>query len=187
MTAGPDGSTFADVTEVPYTRFARADDGLHIAYQTVGSGPTDVVLLPATPSIDLMWDQESYAHGLRRLAELGRLICLDYRGTGASDPVPLGALPTAETWAEDTRVVMDAVGSTAAHIVCQGASFLGILFAATHPERTRTLTLVDPSARTLRDEGYPGVSEQVLESFIEWDSRTYGTPRDGICAESRAR
>ena len=177
------------MAEVPDTRYTRTDDGLALAYQTLGSGPTDVVLIPSNFAVDLMWDEPSYAHALHRLAGLGRLISLDYRGHGGSDPVPLGALPTPETWMEDTRVVMDAVGSSAAHIICHGATFLGLLFAATHPERTRTLTLVDPTARIVEDDDYPcGVPQDVLDAFVDWDIRTYGTPEHvSLYAPSRSR
>lgn len=165
------------VTTVPETRYAKTDDGLAIAYQTLGDGPTDVVLGSAISCIDVMWDEPSFAHVLHRLAGFGRLICLDYRGFGASDPVPLGALPTPETRIEDTRVVLDAVGSATAHLVCHGASgILGMLFAATYPERTNTLTLLDASARTLRADDYPiGVPPAALDAFLEWDERVWGT------------
>jgi class 3 adenylate cyclase len=167
------------VNAVPDTRYTRTDDGLSIAYQTVGSGPVDVVFVPPTHCIDLMWEEPSYARFLHRLARLGRLICLDSRGFGASDPVPLGALPTPETWMEDMRVVMDTVGSAAAHIVCIGASgFSGMLFAATYPERTRTLTLAESSARTMEADDYPaGTPRENVEAFADWDERHWGTGR----------
>lgn len=169
--------TMPPVTTVPETRYAKTDDGLAIAYQTLGDGPTDIVLGSAISCIDVMWDEPSFAHVLHRLAGFGRLICLDYRGFGASDPVPLGALPTPETRIEDTRVVLDAVGSATAHLVCHGASgILGMLFAATYPERTNTLTLLDASARTLRADDYPiGVPPAALDAFLEWDERVWGT------------
>jgi class 3 adenylate cyclase len=174
---------------VPETKYTKTEDGLSIAYQTLGDGPTDIVLVPTTHCIDLMWEEPSYAHVLHRLARIGRLICLDYRGFGASDPVPLGALPTPETWMEDTRVVLDAVGSTTAHMVCHGGSaFLGVLFAATYPERTNTLTLIDGTARTLFAEDYPiGMPPEVVDRFADWDEEVWGTDAHSVLwAPSRA-
>ena len=52
------------------------------------------------------------ARFLERLATMGRVICFDKRGTGISDPVPLGAIPTIERWMDDITTVIDAVGST---------------------------------------------------------------------------
>ncbi|GAC1317509.1 MAG: adenylate/guanylate cyclase domain-containing protein [Acidimicrobiales bacterium] len=167
----------AAVTDVPETRYAKTDDGLNIAYQTLGDGPRDIVLALAAHCGDMMWEEPSFAYVLHRMARIGRLICLDYRGFGGSDPVPLGALPTPETWMEDTRVVLDAVGSQTAHLVCHGASgFLGILFAATYPERTNTLTLIEATARTLRDEDYPiGIPPDVTDRFAEGSEQLWGT------------
>jgi len=33
-------------TVLPETRYAKAPDGTHIAYQVVGNGPTDLVFFP---------------------------------------------------------------------------------------------------------------------------------------------
>jgi class 3 adenylate cyclase/pimeloyl-ACP methyl ester carboxylesterase len=177
------------VSVAPDTLYARTEDGLSIAYQTLGDGPTDIVVIPGSICIDLMWEEPSFAHVLRRLAGLGRLICLDYRGFGGSDPVPLGALPTPEAWMEDTRVVLDAVGSSTAHIVCHGASgFIGMLFAATYPDRTSTLTLLDAAARTKWAADYPaGMPADLVDGFVEWSERAWGTAaRTSALAPSRA-
>jgi pimeloyl-ACP methyl ester carboxylesterase len=48
---------------------------------------------------------------LNRLGGFARVILFDKRGSGVSDPVPLGALQTLEQWTDDARVVMDAAGS----------------------------------------------------------------------------
>ncbi len=162
---------------MPETRYAKNADGLSIAYQTLGDGPTDIVVLPIFPCVDLMWEEPSLAHVLRRVARIGRVICFDLTGCGASDPVPLGALPTPEAWMQDARAVLDAVGSTTANLVCHGeAGFLGMLFAATYGERTNTLTLIQSFARTLRAEDYPcGVPPDVLERVIERTAQVWGT------------
>jgi pimeloyl-ACP methyl ester carboxylesterase len=76
----------------PETRYAKTRDGLSIAYQVTGSGTDDIVFLPYLLSVDSMWDDPSFARFLTRLSRVGRLICIDLRGCGASDPVPLGAI-----------------------------------------------------------------------------------------------
>ncbi len=140
---------------MPDTRYAKTPDGLSIAFQTLGSGPTDIVFLPWMTCIDLMWEEPSFAHVLRRLARVGRLICFDYRGFGSSDPVPLGALPTPEVWMDDLRVVLDAMGSTTTSLVANAtAGYMAMLFAATYPERTNALVLVDTTARMWRADDY---------------------------------
>ena len=45
------------------------------------------------------------------MTSLGRLIFFDQPGTGASDPVTSGALPTLEQWADSITAVLDDLGS----------------------------------------------------------------------------
>lgn len=168
----------AERVEQPETRYAKTDDGLSIAYQTLGDGPTDIVLVPFLNCVDLMWEEPSFAHALKRLGRIGRLICFDPRGFGASDAVPLGAMPTPEAWIDDVRVVLDAVGSTTSNLVGHGSSgsVFGILFAATYPERTNALVLIEGTARVLRGEDYPrGVPPEVAEKFVQWTEQGWGT------------
>lgn len=74
---------------VPETRFARNGD-VHIAYQTIGSGPLDLLLVDTwVHHVEAVWDFPDFARFLRRLSSFGRLIHFDRRGTGLSDPVPL--------------------------------------------------------------------------------------------------
>jgi pimeloyl-ACP methyl ester carboxylesterase len=93
----------------PETRYAKSGD-VNIAYQVVGDGPVDLVLVPVFVShLDLEWEEPRYAHFLRRLASFSRLIIFDKRGTGLSDRP--GGLPDLETRMDDVRAVLDAAGS----------------------------------------------------------------------------
>jgi class 3 adenylate cyclase len=106
-------------------------------------------------NVDAQWDVPPLAHMLERVASFSRLIVLDKRGTGLSDPVPLGRLPTLEEWMDDMRAVLDAVASQRTAVVAGvGASYLAILFAATYPERTSALVLIDGYSRLLGDDDY---------------------------------
>jgi pimeloyl-ACP methyl ester carboxylesterase len=116
----------------PETRYATSPDGFHIAYQTLGLGPPDILLLNGLTCVDAMWEDHMFAHALHRLARLGRLICFDWRGQGGSDSVPLGAPPTLDSWSEDVRTVLDATGSTTTTLIGQGpASSIAVFLAAT--------------------------------------------------------
>ena len=69
------------------TRYAKSD-GASIAYQVVGEGPTDLILVPGFVShVEVAWEEPRLAHFLGRLAAFSRLIVFDKRGTGMSDPV----------------------------------------------------------------------------------------------------
>jgi class 3 adenylate cyclase len=139
----------------PETRYARSGE-LDIAYQTVGDGPIDVALVDQWFSnVDAQWELSPLARLLDRLASSSRLIVLDKRGTGLSDPIPQGGFPTLEEWMDDIRAVLDAVGSERTALLSGvGASYLTILFAATYPERTSALVLVDAYARLLGADDY---------------------------------
>ena len=78
----------------PPTQYVRGPEG-HVAYQVLGSGPRDIVFVPDHPNnIEIMWEEPAVVRFFERLATMGRVICFDKRGTGISDPVPLGAIPT---------------------------------------------------------------------------------------------
>src|SRR4029450_1357246 len=69
----------------PETRYAMSGD-INIAYQVIGNGPRDLILVPGWVSnIEVLWDEPIVARFLRRLASFSRLILFDKRGTGLSD------------------------------------------------------------------------------------------------------
>jgi pimeloyl-ACP methyl ester carboxylesterase/DNA-binding CsgD family transcriptional regulator len=134
--------------QVPETRYA-SSGGVHIAYQTAGSGPIDLVFVMGwVTHMDYFWQEPHFARFLRRLASFSRLILLDLRGRGLSDHAV--GVPTLEERMDDIRAVMDAVESRRAAII--GVSEGGVvstLFAATYPERTSKLVLVGTGPRVL--------------------------------------
>jgi pimeloyl-ACP methyl ester carboxylesterase len=140
----------------PETRYARSED-LHIAYQVVGQGPSDLVLVPPFVShVELYWEEPLVNRFLTRLASFSRLILFDKRGTGLSDRVPPDRLPTLEQRMDDVRAVMDAAGSERAALFgpSEGGP-MSALFAATYPGRTSALILYGTLASTIRDASYP--------------------------------
>jgi class 3 adenylate cyclase len=111
------------------------------------------------------------------MLRLGRLVQFDQPGTGASDPVPLTALPTMEQWMDDVRVVMDAEGVTRATLIAEDSGGpVALLFSATHPERVHRLVLVNSYARMERAPDYPwGFPSAVRDRAVENWSRIWGT------------
>ncbi|MEE8311429.1 MAG: alpha/beta fold hydrolase, partial [Candidatus Binatia bacterium] len=157
----------------PETRYAKSG-GVHIAYQVVGNGPIDLVMVPGfTSHLECMWEQPRAAALWRRLAAFTRLIIIDKRGTGLSDRVPEDQLPTLEQRMDDLRAVMDAVGSERAALLgfWEGGPMC-MLFAATYPERTRALILFGTPAAFRQSEDYPWAftdeeNEVALQSVSE--------------------
>jgi pimeloyl-ACP methyl ester carboxylesterase len=124
----------------PQIQYARNGD-INIAYQVVGSGPRDLVLVPGWVSnIEVFWEEPTVVRFLERLASFSRLILLDKRGTGLSDRV--SDIPSLEQRMDDVRAVMDAVGSRQAALFgySEGGPMC-ILFAATHPDRATALIM----------------------------------------------
>jgi class 3 adenylate cyclase len=164
-----------DVADI---QFVRARDGLRLAYQVIGEGSPDIVLLPAVSCIDLMWEEPSFAHALTRIARIGRLIVFDIRGFGSSDPVPVGKQPTAEVWMEDVNAVLDAVGSLGAVVIANSvAGLFAMLFAATYPDRTSALVLINTTPNYIRDEETPlaPYASQEIEAIARGAEQAWGT------------
>jgi class 3 adenylate cyclase len=153
----------------PETRYARVD-GLYLAYQILGEGAIDLVLADQwTSHQEAQWDVPPLAELRRRLATIGRLILFDKRGVGMSDPVSIQSLPSIEAWIDDVRAVMDAAGSErAALITTLGGGLMGLVFAATHPDRLRALIVVDGFARARADADYPiGLSPTKIDRKLQ--------------------
>lgn len=162
-------------TTRPEVRYARSGD-LHIAYATLGSGPIDVLVVPGFIShLEIMWDNPAIVALCRRITRFGRLILLDKRGTGMSDPVT--DAPTLEQRMDDIRAVMDAAGSDRAVLmgVSEGAP-LCILFAAAYPQRTAALVLIGGLARSTWAPDYPWATpkDALIESAATFTLPAYG-------------
>ncbi len=139
---------------VPDVSYARSGD-VAIAYQVIGAGAVDVVFVRGVTG-DLLstWDQPLLVRHVEGLAQCGRLLMLDKRGTGLSDRVR--EVHSAETAMDDIRAVMDAAGSARAVIwLGAAATGVGVLFAATYPERCAGLVCFDPQVKGTRAEDYP--------------------------------
>jgi class 3 adenylate cyclase len=141
---------------VPETQYARLGS-LHLAYQVLGEGPPDILLLDQWFShMDAQWDVPPLAEFRERLASFGRVLLFDKRGSGLSDPVPTSSLPTIDEYMADIPAVMDAVGSEQAVVIANiGGGILATTFAARHPERVALLVLVDCFARYTEAPDYP--------------------------------
>jgi class 3 adenylate cyclase/pimeloyl-ACP methyl ester carboxylesterase len=137
----------------PVVQYARSGE-LSIAYQVVGAGSLDVISVLPISHLELAWESAAQARFFDRLSSLSRLITLNQRGVGMSDPVP--GVPTLEMRMDDIHAVMDAVASERAVLFGLGDSGpLCVLFAATYPERTAGLVLMNSSPRFVRNPELP--------------------------------
>jgi class 3 adenylate cyclase len=140
--------------QTPDVSYTRSGD-VAIAYQVVGTGSPDIVFVRGIAG-DLLstWEQPLLVRHVEGLAACGRVLMLDKRGTGLSDRVR--EVQAVETTIDDIRAVMDAAGSVSAVLwTGQASAGIGILFAATYPERCAGLVLFDPSVKGIRSADYP--------------------------------
>ncbi|CPR11566.1 family 3 adenylate cyclase [Mycobacterium bohemicum DSM 44277] len=131
------------------TRYALNGD-LRVAYRTSREGPRDIVFVPNWfTCCELIPELPSLQGWVEAMKSLGRLVFFDQPGTGASDPVKPGALPTLEQWADGITAVLDDLGSSEAVLLAwDGAFATAALFAATHPSRTSALVVLEGNADT---------------------------------------
>ena len=161
---------------IPTTRYAKSGD-VHIAYQVVGEGAIDLVVVPGWVSnVECFWEEPRCAGFLRALAAFSRLIIFDKRGTGLSDRVAY--MPNLETRMDDLRAVLSAVGSQRA-VLCgysEGGPMCA-LFAATYPARTAGLVMLGSyAARAWRADASWGQTTQQLEQFNRVCEAEWGAP-----------
>jgi class 3 adenylate cyclase/pimeloyl-ACP methyl ester carboxylesterase len=149
------------------TRYAMNGD-LHVAYRTSPPGGRDIVFVPNWfTCCEHLPELPSLQGWVEAMTSFGRLIFLDQPGSGASDPVTPGALPTLEQWTDSITAVLDDLGSREAVLLAiDGAFATAALFAATHPLRTSALIALEGYADPLAERAQGLTVEEALEAWI---------------------
>ncbi|MCW2592308.1 MAG: family 3 adenylate cyclase [Mycobacterium sp.] len=126
------------------TRYALSGD-LRVAYRTSREGPRDIVFVQNWfTNCECFPELPPQQGWVEAMTSLGRLIFFDQPGTGASDPVTPGALPTLEQWSDSITAVLDDLGSRETVLLAvDGALPTAAMFAATHPSRTTALVVLE--------------------------------------------
>jgi DNA-binding SARP family transcriptional activator/pimeloyl-ACP methyl ester carboxylesterase len=149
-----DPATAPLVDAVPTTLYAEGA-GVHLAYQTYGSGELDILIMPGFVShVERVWEHPACRAFLVSLMALGRLILFDRRGIGLSDRV--GSAPSVEVTAEDIGTVLRAARTR--RVVLFGASECGpacITFAVDQPRLVAGLILFGSLAKGCWAPDYP--------------------------------
>jgi class 3 adenylate cyclase/pimeloyl-ACP methyl ester carboxylesterase len=154
------------------TRYALNGD-LRVAYRSSPRGARDIVFVSNWfTCCELQPELPSLQGWVEAMTSLGRLIFFDQPGTGASDPVTPGALPTLEQWADSITAVLDDLDISEAVLVTFDGSFAtGALFAATHPSRTAALVVLEGYAIPYAEmtvEGGPILEEIIAALVAGW-------------------
>jgi class 3 adenylate cyclase/pimeloyl-ACP methyl ester carboxylesterase len=157
------------------TRYAMNGD-LRVAYRTTREGPRDIVIVPDfLQCCEMLPELPSLQGWLEAMTSLGRLIFFDQPGTGASDLVTPGALPTLEQWSDSITAVLDDLESSEAVLVAIfGAFATGALFAATHPSRTTALVVLECSAHLSAERTDGRTPEGFFDAMVaRWGTGTF--------------
>jgi class 3 adenylate cyclase/alpha-beta hydrolase superfamily lysophospholipase len=152
---------------LPETHYALSGE-VNIAYQVMGDGPVDLVLVPGLIShVEFLHELPDYTAALRRLSRFARVVTFDKRGQGLSDR--MSGAPSLEQRMDDVRAVMDSIGSARAILIgfSEGAA-MSVLFAATYPERVSHLVLVGAWVRA-------SVPDDVWRERLERVVKAWGT------------
>ncbi|MGH3711869.1 MAG: alpha/beta fold hydrolase [Micromonosporaceae bacterium] len=114
-------------------------NGATLQVSDEGSGP------PVVFGHGLLWTGEMFRPQIDALRDRYRCITVDWRGQGGSEVTPAGYDMDALTG--DLVGVFDALELESAHYVgLSMGGFIGMRLAARHPERVRSLSLLDTSA-----------------------------------------
>ncbi|ORW29193.1 hydrolase [Mycobacterium paraense] len=157
------------------TRYARNGD-LRVAYRTSREGPRDLVFVSNWFTCCEVFPELPSVQGwVEAMTSLGRLIFFDQPGTGASDPVAPGALPTLEQWADSITAVLDDLEIREAVLLAiDGAFASAALFAATHPSRTTALVVLEGYADPLAERTEGPTPEEILPAMeAMWGTGEY--------------
>jgi class 3 adenylate cyclase len=148
------------------TRYALNGD-LRVAYRTSREGPRDIVFVPDWfTCCEVVEALPSMQGWVEAMTSLGRLIIFDQPGTGASDPVTPGALPTLEQWADSITAVLNDLGSSEAVLFAIGGALpTAAMFAATHPSRTTALLVLEGFADM---SGIADLEEVIAATVAMW-------------------
>lgn len=154
---------------LPETHYALSGD-VNIAYQLMGDGPIDIILVPGVVShVEFLHELPGYTAFLRRLSSFARVVTFDKRGQGLSDR--MSGAPSLEQRMDDVRAIMDEIGSRRAALMgfSEGCP-MGVLFAATYPERVSHLALFGGFARAA-----DRMPTDVWEASLVERTRNWGT------------
>ncbi|AEV72439.1 family 3 adenylate cyclase [Mycolicibacterium rhodesiae NBB3] len=137
--------------------YARTKDGAYIAYREWGEkDPAHVFLSEWAATVDTRDMHPSFIRLWRQLGSISRVVSLDRRGLGTSDPVVPPRFDRIDEFAEDVLAVMDALQIDRVALTGEGSSAIAAAYLAVHhPDRILRVALVNTAAKSTRTDDYP--------------------------------
>jgi class 3 adenylate cyclase len=157
------------------TRYA-SNGRTSLAYSVSGTGPIDMLFVPGSTShVEQLWEEPAMAAYFERIGSFARVIVMDRRGVGLSDP--LDGPHDLDDEVDDLCAVLDAAGSE--RVVLLGYASGGIpciRLARRRPERVRALILYAAMAAARAADGYEWATDpSELEAGIDLTVEGWGT------------
>ena len=155
----------------PRIQYAKTEDGVSIAYWTLGEGDA-IVHLPwmGVSHLQVEWQHRDFRRWYERLAENRMLVRYDTAGTGLSDRDVIDF--SLETRLPDMEAVVDRLGVEKFALVgFLHSGLAAVMYAVHHPERVTHLILWCSYARGSDYASSPQL--QVLRAAAEKDWDTY--------------
>ena len=163
----------AVVEAVPEVRYARSGT-VNIAYTRWGQGSHVVVYTPPLVSnVELYWESPEWARVLRHGGEHSQCVMIDKRGVGLSDRVT--EPPSLSDRVADTLAVMAAEDLARVDLIghSEGGA-IAVAFAAEHPERVRSMVLIDSTLYGVPRGTCPSSPMTITPIRRSWSSRRWG-------------
>jgi pimeloyl-ACP methyl ester carboxylesterase/DNA-binding winged helix-turn-helix (wHTH) protein len=135
-------------------RFSVTDDGVRLAWASIGDGPPLVKASNWLTHLDFEWESPIWQHWWTELSKHHRVIRYDERGNGMSQrDVPDVNF---DTWVHDLETVVDAAGLDRFSLlgISRGGA-IAITYAVKHPERVSKLVLYGAFPMGLYHYGRP--------------------------------
>jgi pimeloyl-ACP methyl ester carboxylesterase len=154
-------------------KFCTVDDGVRLAYATMGGGRPLVKVANWLSHLDYDWHSPVWRHWLSELSRRFHLLRYDERGCGLSDwEVPRFSF---DAWVDDLEAVVDAAGFDRFPLlgISQGAA-VAIAYAVRHPERVTHLVLLGGFAKGRRKRARTNEELELTEARIDMARLAWG-------------
>jgi pimeloyl-ACP methyl ester carboxylesterase/DNA-binding winged helix-turn-helix (wHTH) protein len=156
-------------------RFCTTDDGVRLAYATMGTGPPLVKAANWLSHLDFDREAAVWRHWLAELSRRYRLLRYDERGCGLSDWEVADL--SFEAWVRDLEAVVDAAGLDRFPLlgISQGGP-VAVAYAVRHPERVTCLVLLGSFAVGRRKRAMTQDERDLVDARIEIIRLGWGRP-----------
>ena len=139
-------------------------NGARLYYEDTGVGAETIVF-----SHGLLWSGRMFAEQVRCLQDRYRIVTYDHRGQGRSEVTPAGY--DMDSLTEDALALLDALGVERCHFAgLSMGGFVALRLAIRHPDRIRSLILLETTAQAEPAENIPRyrMLNTIVKIFGPW-------------------